>query len=154
MERGSRKEILCGLGHVSAPAKAGQVWGCCSLVGWTIACPFHSLGSAQYVYRPSTGGYISIWGHLYLRSVSQARGIFSRCGFIRHISWVLIEIQKSKQFASNMSPHMSSPMKAGIVLGANGRRFPSFYCVWKLDSSTVPDVFGLRWWAAAPYPGC
>lgn len=40
----------------------------------------------------------------------------------RHISWVLIEIQESRQFASNLSPHMSSA-KAGFVPGASGRSF-------------------------------
>lgn len=62
----------------------------------------------------------------------------------RHIFWVLIQVQESKQLANNMSPHMSSPAKAGIMLGASERSFLlSVDCVQKLDSPTIPDV--LAW---------
>lgn len=40
-----------------------------------------------------------------------------------------------------MSPHMSSPEKAGVVLGANERSFLlAVDCVQKLDSQTISDV--------------
>ena len=44
---------------------------------------------------------------------------------------MLIEVQKSKPFASNMSPHMSPPTKTGIVLGAKGEASFSLLIVFE-----------------------
>lgn len=102
---------------------------------WTTVCPLPSPGNAQCLHGTMLG-YVSIWGHCCLSLFPRTGGLFSRCRSIQAHFLNVNSSSESRQFASSMSLHPSSPAKTGIVLGASGRRFllAVVDCIWKLDS--------------------